>query len=199
MVKKNKNIELNIKGQYFLVNIRSVAKSKRVKVSVSSNGKITVSKPYWLSFKSVFSFLKEQEDWIESQLNKQKIFSPLLQKNKQLESRANYLKYKEQARKKILIRLEEINKLYGFKYKRVSVRDQKTRWGSCSRQANLNFNYKLIYLPSEGLDYILAHELCHLKEFNHGPEFWRLVARSVPNYRYWRKKLRNIDLKESDF
>jgi hypothetical protein len=199
MVRKNKNIELNIKGQYFLVNIRNVARSKRVKVSVGSNGKIVVSKPYYLSFKLALSFLKEQEDWIELQLNKQKIFSPLLQKNKQIEERANYLKYKEQARKKILIRLEEINKLYGFKYKRVSVRNQKTRWGSCSGQANLNFNYKLIHLPDEGLDYILAHELCHLKEFNHGPEFWCLVAKAVPNYRYWRKKLRNIDLKESDF
>ena len=73
---------------------------------------------------------------------------------------------------------------------RVAVRDQKTRWGSCSRKGNVNFNWKLIMAPPQALDYVVIHELCHLYEFNHSPRFWALVERQMPEYAVWKKWLK---------
>jgi predicted metal-dependent hydrolase len=68
---------------------------------------------------------------------------------------------------------------------------QRSRWGSCSRKGNLNFNYKLIQLPQELADYIVVHELCHLKQFNHSHAFWNLIAETIPNHIELRKILKN--------
>lgn len=73
---------------------------------------------------------------------------------------------------------------------RVAIRDQKSRWGSCSRKGNLNFNWKLIMAPPRCLDYVVIHELCHLYEFNHSPRFWALVEAQLPDYEVWKKWLK---------
>ena len=73
---------------------------------------------------------------------------------------------------------------------RVTIREQKSRWGSCSAKGNLNFNWKLIMAPPEALDYVVIHELCHLYEFNHSPRFWALVAAQMPDYEFWKKWLK---------
>ena len=72
---------------------------------------------------------------------------------------------------------------------RVTIREQKTRWGSGSRKGNLNFNWKLIRAPQEALDYVVVHELCHLYEFNHSPGFWRMVESVLPDYGQWKRWL----------
>ena len=107
-------------------------------------------------------------------------------------SRENYLKNKKEAKKIILERLEHFNKFYGFNYKKIFIRNTKSRWGSCSRAGNLNFNFKLIFLSPEQRDYIIVHELCHLKEFNHSKKFWDLVKQTIPHYKILRKELRGI-------
>lgn len=104
----------------------------------------------------------------------------------------DYLENKEKARVLILKRLELLNKNYNFHYNRVSIRDQSTRWGSCSRLANLNFNYRLVHLPLHLCDYVIVHELCHLEELNHSQDFWNLVAREIPDYKERRKELRDF-------
>lgn len=73
---------------------------------------------------------------------------------------------------------------------RIAIRDQKSRWGSCSQKGNLNFNWKLIMAPPQALDYVVVHELCHLHEFNHSPRFWALVAEQMPEYEAWKKWLK---------
>jgi len=78
----------------------------------------------------------------------------------------------------------------GGTYHRVTVRDQKTRWGSCSAAHNLNFNWRLILAPPEVLEYVVIHELCHLWEFNHSRRFWALVASQMPEYEIWKKWLK---------
>jgi len=103
--------------------------------------------------------------------------------------RLDYLARKEEARTLIGERLEYFNRFYGFKYNRVSVRNQRTRWGSCSRRGNLNFSYRLLNLSERVRDYIIVHELCHLQEFNHSPRFWNLVARILPDYKELRRQL----------
>ena len=73
---------------------------------------------------------------------------------------------------------------------RVTIREQKSRWGSCSGKGNLNFNWKLIMAPPQVLDYVVVHELCHLIEFNHSPRFWALVEKQMPDYEAWKKWLK---------
>lgn len=75
---------------------------------------------------------------------------------------------------------------------RIAIRNQRSRWGSCSKKGNLNFNYKLAFLPPEVRDYVIVHEICHIKEFNHGRGFWDLVAETVPEHRAMRRKLREV-------
>jgi len=98
--------------------------------------------------------------------------------------------YRKKAEEVIHDRLQFFNEHYGFHYNRVTLRNQKTRWGSCSRLKNLNFNWRLIMAPIEIIDYVVVHELCHLKEMNHSHRYWILVAQIFPNYKGSRKWLK---------
>ncbi len=98
--------------------------------------------------------------------------------------------YRREARHYIIPRVEEWATLCGLRYGRVAIRGQRTRWGSCSAQHNLNFNWRLMMAPREVIDYVIVHELCHLAEMNHSPRFWRLVEKYYPTYKKWRKWLR---------
>ena len=95
----------------------------------------------------------------------------------------------------VLDRLAHFNAIYGFMFHRVCVRDNSSRWGSCSKKGNLNFHYKILFLPQELADYLIVHELCHLKEFNHSPRYWKLVAQTIPEYKNCRKEMRRFVLK----
>ena len=98
--------------------------------------------------------------------------------------------YRRQGRRVFAERVAYWNTQFGFSYGRIAIRDQKSRWGSCSRQGNLNFNWRLLLAPLAVLDYIVIHELAHLKEGNHSPRFWALVAAKCPGYREHRTWLR---------
>lgn len=99
--------------------------------------------------------------------------------------------YRQKASEIIHDRLEHLNEDYGFKYHQVAFRNQKTRWGSCTAKGNLNFNWRLVMAPIEVIDYIVAHELCHLKQMNHSGKFWELVAQTIPDHKRWRKWLKD--------
>ncbi|PIR89389.1 MAG: hypothetical protein COU07_00620 [Candidatus Harrisonbacteria bacterium CG10_big_fil_rev_8_21_14_0_10_40_38] len=108
----------------------------------------------------------------------------------------HYKKYKEDARRLIHERVGYFNQIYDHSFNRIFIKNQKTCWGSCSEKRNLNFNYKLFFLPAILRDYVIVHELCHLEEFNHSPRFWGLVSRVFPDYRKLRRelKIRNYEL-----
>ena len=110
-------------------------------------------------------------------------------------SRKHYLQNKNAARKIILESLDFFARLYGVKYRKVAIRNQRSKWGSCSKARNLNFNYKVALLPKDQRDYVIVHELCHLIEFNHSKRFWAEVERTIPNYRELRKKVKSVDLR----
>ena len=95
------------------------------------------------------------------------------------------------ALERIRERLEVFIPRVGRRPGRVTIREQKTRWGSCSSKDNLNFNWKLIMAPPPVLDYVVIHELCHLYEFNHSPRFWARVERYQSEYAQWRDFLRS--------
>lgn len=97
---------------------------------------------------------------------------------------------RECARALVHARLTYFNQFYQCEYKKVFIKNQKTRWGSCSSAGNLNFSYRIIFLSPEAQDYLIVHELCHLKEFNHSERFWKLVAQQIPNYKTLHKNLK---------
>ena len=98
--------------------------------------------------------------------------------------------YKQKASETIHDRLKYFNQHYQFNYNRVTFRNQKTRWGSCSDKKNLNFNWRLIMAPIQIIDYVVVHEMCHLKQMNHSKKYWELVEQRIPNYKELRKWLR---------
>lgn len=97
---------------------------------------------------------------------------------------------KRQANHQIPIRVANYAERLGYRYNRVQVKEQKRRWGSCSSQRNLNFNWRLIQAPTWVLDYVIVHELCHLREMNHSDRFWSLVKQAYPNYEEAKQWLR---------
>lgn len=105
----------------------------------------------------------------------------------------HYLTHKEAARALVHTRLSYWNQYYGFTYHRVAIRNQRRCWGSCTAKANLNFSYKLLFLPPVLADYIIVHELCHLGELNHSPQFWALVERVMPEYRQYAGQMRMLE------
>jgi predicted metal-dependent hydrolase len=111
----------------------------------------------------------------------------------QTRSRKLYQANKEIARGVIIERVKYFMEHYGVRHGivvgKIAIRNQKSRWGSCSKKGNLNFNYKLVFLSPELRDYVIVHEICHIREFNHGKAFWALVAETVPEWRGLRKSL----------
>jgi len=90
--------------------------------------------------------------------------------------------YRRMARREIGERLDRACALAGLEYTRLTIRDQRTRWGSCSRNGAMSFNWRLLLAPSEVLDYVVWHEVCHLEVMDHSPRFWALVARHCPEH-----------------
>lgn len=99
--------------------------------------------------------------------------------------------YRQQAEKLIKKRVDELCPQLGITYGRLTVRGAKTRWGSCSQKGNINFNWKLMMAPEPVIDYVIVHELVHLKEMNHSKNFWKLVAEHCPQWRKHRKWLKD--------
>lgn len=107
----------------------------------------------------------------------------------------HYLAHKEAARALVHARLEHFNLHYGLAYKRVSIKNQRSCWGSCSEHGNLNFSYKLLFLPAALADYVIVHELCHIAELNHSPRFWARVAEMCPAYEMHRAELKRLSVR----
>ncbi len=102
--------------------------------------------------------------------------------------------YRMQAAKLIKARTDKLSARLGLTYNRVTIRGQKTRWGSCSHKGNLSFNWKLIMAPEPVIDYIIIHELTHLKEMNHTKRFWELVTEHCPRWREHKKWLKDHEM-----
>lgn len=106
-----------------------------------------------------------------------------------------YARHKELARVLVLRLLEKWNMVYQLSWNKVAIRNQSSRWGSCSSKRNLNFSYKIVLLSERLAEYLVVHELCHLKEFNHSQSFWDLVSLTIPDYKERREELRAKDLR----
>ncbi|HEY0908171.1 MAG TPA: M48 family metallopeptidase [Candidatus Paceibacterota bacterium] len=176
--------------------IRKSRRSRSLRVSVYQDGRCVVSAPAYMPDFAIKTFVSAKSQWISDKLQSFMPFTPMpvAPAVRRKNSRAEYLKHKEAARELVLRRLPELNAIYGFKYGKIAIRNQKSRWGSCSTGGNLNFNYKIALLPPDLADYLMVHELCHLGEFNHSAKFWNLVARAIPDYKERRAQLHSVKL-----
>jgi predicted metal-dependent hydrolase len=178
---------LTIKDQTINYTLKKSKRAKLLRISIHPGGEVKISAPYRFSERIIEAIVKTKADWLFSKIDflKQVKVQPK-------PSRKDYLRYKVELEKIVQQRLEFFNRHYNLQYQRITIRDQKTRWGSCSSKGNLNFNYKILFLSPEVRDYIIVHELCHLKEMNHSRRFWNLVAETIPNYVELRKELKGV-------
>lgn len=159
---------------------------KTIAIQITPAGEVLVRCPKRLPAKEAERFVESKRDWIEKHLEKlaaKPQLPPLtVQELKALAGQAVQI---------IPERAAYFASMVGVSYGRITIRNQHTRWGSCSAKGNLNFNCLLMLCPEEVLDYVVVHELCHRKELNHSPKFWAEVARVMPDYARHRKWLKD--------
>ena len=164
---------------------------KTVAIQVNSNLSVTVRAPRSVSEKDIEEILKKKEAWISKHIEKIKETKERVEAEPTEKlTREKVIALAEEALKVIPERVEYFAKVIGVTYGKITVRNQKTRWGSCSSKGNLNFNCLLMLAPPEVLDYVVVHELCHRKQMNHSKAFWLEVEKVLPDYKEARKWLK---------
>lgn len=164
---------------------------KTVAIQVNSDLSVIVRAPYSASEKDIEEILKKKEAWISRHIEKIKKTKERFEAEPTEKlTREKVIALAEEALKVIPERVEYFAKVIGVTYGKITVRNQKTRWGSCSSKGNLNFNCLLMLAPPEVLDYVVVHELCHRKQMNHSKAFWLEVEKVLPNYKEVRKWLK---------
>ena len=164
---------------------------KTVAIQVNSDLSVTVRAPRSVSEKDIEEILKKKEAWISKHIEKIKETKERFEAEPTEKlTREKVIALAEEALKVIPERVEYFAKVIGVTYGKITIRNQKTRWGSCSSKENLNFNCLLMLAPPEVLDYVVVHELCHRKQMNHSKAFWLEVEKVLPNYKEVRKWLK---------
>jgi predicted metal-dependent hydrolase len=173
-------------GQKIPYTIKKRSRQRQINLIVHQDGTFVITAPKSCSQKTIEKELQKHKNWIAKQ-TKGKIKYVTVDKKV-----VQYIK--KMMKPRIEAKLLQFNSYYNFKYNKISIRHQKTRWGSCSSDGNLSFNCKLACLSNDLQEYVVAHELCHLQEMNHSKDFWALVEKTVPNYKELRAQLKNINI-----
>ena len=158
-------------------------------LEIIKDGTILVRAPYRMPESEIRRFIQEKSDWIEKHVQRIEERQRTLPPVEGLTMK-DIRKLADQASVVIPKRVEYFAEKIPVTYGRITIRNQKTRWGSCSSKGNLNFNCLLMLAPPEVLDYVVVHELCHRKEMNHSERFWREVENILPDYRERKKWLK---------
>ena len=156
---------------------------KTLAVQIRADGTVIARAPLRMPKDRILCFLSEKASWIRMQQGKMQEREKMRQQARIHLDAAQEKELRERAKSVLAQRTAYFARQVGVTYGRITVRDQKTRWGSCSQTGNLNFNFRLILAPSEVLDYVVVHELCHRRQMNHSAQFWQEVAQVLPDYR----------------
>ncbi len=177
--------------------IQIIRSSRRtLSLQVKHDGQVIVRAPRQTSLTEIEAFVRKNRAWLEKHLamarerkaEEASLAAPPLSME---EIRA----LADEAVRVLPSRAAYFSPLVGVTYGRITIRNQKTRWGSCSSKGNLNFNCLLMLAPPAVRDYVVVHELCHRKEMNHSPRFWAEVARIIPDYKIHEKWLKTEGVK----
>lgn len=162
---------------------------KSMAIEIRPDLLVFVRVPFGVSEETVDCFLQKHQDWIEKKIK-------FMKQKKEEQPEADPLSMEEikkladDAARVIPEKVSYFAGMINVTYGKITIRNQKTRWGSCSAKGNLNFNCLLMLAPEEILDYVVVHELCHRKEMNHSKAFWNLVEGVLPDYRERRRWLK---------
>lgn len=160
---------------------------KTLAIQITPDGAVKVRAPKGFPVSDIHRFLSDKEDWVLKHLAKTEYRKPLFPSSL---SEQEHKRYIQIARDIFTQKTAYYASIMHTTYGRISIREQKTRWGSCSTDGNLNYNWRLIFAPEEVLNYIVVHELAHRKEMNHSPAFYGVVRSILPEYKKYQKWLR---------
>jgi len=180
---------INIEG-VGLVTFERSKRAKRLSITIKPFRGIRVAIPYSSSFEKAEEFTCSHRAWIKNHLKRVKQYEA-----KYHENASNVEKIdKEKTKATLGKRLQYLANKYGYSYNRVFIRNQKTRWGSCSAKNNISLNMKLVMLPDELVNYVILHELVHTRKKNHSKSFWSEVDKLVDNSKQLRSRLRQYGM-----
>jgi predicted metal-dependent hydrolase len=178
--------------------VRRSARAQRVRITVHADGRIIVTSPPFMPMRVIEAFVRERARWVVATQARMHVARVRAEKNYGTRIplprlRRGTTAYNEaiaRARSIATERVQHFARLGGFNHGAISIRNQKTRWGSCSARGNLSFNYRLVHLPPALVDYLIVHELAHTKHHNHSAAFWAEVGKWIPVYKECRTELR---------
>lgn len=162
-------------------------RAKRMRLAVYCTGDFVVTVPHKLQDNHIDQYLIQKSRWV---LEKIDFFDSLKKNQTHAFTDLDTDALKEKALELAKNRIKRFNMKLGVKFNKLTIKDQKTCWGSCSKNKNLTFNWRIALLPDHLANYIVVHELCHLKEFSHSRRYWNLVASVMPNYQELVKDLK---------
>ena len=177
-----------MKKRDFDIEVRRSAR-KTIALEIRPDGSLLMRAPRQMTAREIDRFLDEQDGWIRKHLVQLRTRQAELPQTEPLTAE-QIRALADQALQVIPERVRYYAPLVGVTYGRITIRNQRTRWGSCSAKGNLNFNCLLMLMPPEILDYVVVHELAHRREMNHSPAFWAIVESVLPDYRTRRQWLK---------
>jgi predicted metal-dependent hydrolase len=187
-MKQKERIRLQkIEDNEYTVVFRKVKRSLSIRVHLKGPGKILVTGPHFVSYRAMEIFFESKVPWIAKE-------APLVMKDTwtlQL-PKEEYQKIRAQARQTAEQKVSQWNLRLPFSFTGITIRNQKSRWGSCSSSGRLSFHARIYELPEDLQDYLVVHELCHLSVMDHSPRFWALIERMLPEARQLDKALKNF-------
>ena len=161
---------------------------KTMAIQIMPDGSVVVRCPKRIRVDEVRKFVNSKSTWIEKHLTSR------VPRYEEKLTDSDLKELRERTRILVTERVRYFAPLVGVTYNQIAIRTQRTRWGSCSSKGNLNFNCLLGLVPSEVLDYVIVHELCHRKELNHSDRFWNEVFRILPDYKARKQWLKDNGL-----
>ncbi len=166
---------------------------KTIAIQITPEAEVVVRAPKRCSKAAIDGFIREKETWIQEHLRQARAHREEIEAQRENQpqwSEDDYVRARRLARTVFQQKAALYAGLMRVTFGGITVRDQKTRWGSCSARGNLNFNWRLILAPEPVLDYVVIHELAHRKEMNHSKQFWDIVEAMMPDYRIQRQWLK---------
>lgn len=167
---------------------------KTVAIEITRDLRVLVRAPYSMTDKDIIRFIEDKTLWIKKHMDIMMQKIEMAEQQKEMAPKLTLEEIHKLANKALTIIPERVayySQIIGVRFGKITIRNQVSRWGSCSSKGNLNFNCLLMHTPPDVIDYVVVHELCHLKELNHSARFWSEVGRVLPEYETAKKWLRD--------